>query len=150
MIALLVVALVAGAILYAFIMAKSPQQGKRSGRSKGRSYTSSPQLGDVRERWSVIMATSAGGAAGLKNAISEADKLFDGVMRAQGLPGDTMADRLKAAKPRFSNYGIYDGIWRAHKLRNALAHEVSFDLVPSQTREALSDFERGLRDLKAL
>jgi hypothetical protein len=71
-------------------------------------------------------------------------------MRQSGLSGDTMGERLKNARGRFPDRSIYDGIWRAHKLRNALAHEVGFDLVPSQAKEALSDFERGLRALGVL
>jgi hypothetical protein len=66
------------------------------------------------------------------------------------LPGDTFGERLKGGRQRFSTYGVYDAIWRAHKLRNSLAHDLGFDLVVSQVTEALSDFERGLRDLKAI
>jgi hypothetical protein len=61
-----------------------------------------------------------------------------------------MGERLKSARPRFADRGLYDALWRAHKLRNALAHEVGFDLVPSQAKEALRDFERGLKYLGAL
>jgi hypothetical protein len=153
MIVFLIIVLVAGGIIYAFMLSKAPKQRYRGARpisNGGRSSSHEPKLGDVRERWSIIMATSQGGAAGLKSSITEADKLIDAVMRSQGLAGDTMADRLKAAKNRFSDYSVYDGIWRAHKLRNALAHEVGFDLVPSQARDALQAFERGLKDLKAL
>jgi hypothetical protein len=102
------------------------------------------------ERWSTIQAMAAGGGNGLRAAVSEADKLMDQALRQQGLPGETMGDRLKAAKGRFSSYDIYDGIWSAHKLRNALAHEVGFDLVPSQAKEALAQFERALKDLGVL
>ena len=93
---------------------------------------------------------AAGGPAGLKNAVAEADKLFDHALRMSGAYGDTMGERLKNARPRFSDYATYDRVWRAHKLRNSLAHDVGFDLVPSQAREALGDFERGLKDLGAL
>jgi hypothetical protein len=71
-------------------------------------------------------------------------------MRSSGLSGDTMGDRLKNARSRFADRSIYDGVWRAHKLRNALVHEVGFDLVSTQAKEALSDFERGLKTLGAL
>jgi hypothetical protein len=94
-----------------------------------------------------IMAGSQTGAAGLKSAINEADKLLDHVMRQQGAGGDTMGERLKSFGNRFSDR---NGVWRAHKLRNVLAHEVGFDLVPSQAREALADFERAMKDLGAL
>jgi hypothetical protein len=70
-------------------------------------------------------------------------------MKQSGIPGDTMGDRLKNARKSFDR-NTYDNVWRAHKLRNTMAHEISFDLVPSQVREALSDFERGLRELGVL
>ncbi|HSH31135.1 MAG TPA: hypothetical protein VK963_00520, partial [Candidatus Saccharimonadales bacterium] len=101
----------------------------------------------VATRWATITATADSGGAGLRNAVSEADKLLDYVMRESGAPGQTMGDRLKAWGSRFSDI---DAVWRAHKLRNSLAHDVGFDLVASQAREALRDFERGLRDLGAL
>ena len=96
------------------------------------------------------MATSATGASGLKSSINEADKLFDHVLKQLAMDGDTMADRLKAARPRFTEYAAYDGVWKAHKLRNSLAHDIGFDLVPSQAKEALKGFETGLRALKAI
>lgn len=104
----------------------------------------------IADRWATIQAMAAGGGNGLRTAVSEADKLVDHVLRQQGLSGETMGERLKAARTRFSDRQVYDGLWRAHKLRNALAHEVGFDLVPSQAQEALSDFERALRTLGAL
>jgi hypothetical protein len=100
------------------------------------------------DRWQAIMAGSAAGGAGMKNAIMEADKLLDHAMRESGFPGATMGERLKSTQAkRFSDL---NGIWRAHKLRNNFAHEVGADLVISQANEALREFERGLKDLGAL
>lgn len=101
----------------------------------------------VAERWKLIEASAAAGASGLKVALGDADKLFDYTMKQLGYPGDTMADRLKIAQQKLSNR---DAVWRAHKLRNSMAHDIEFDLVGSQVREALHSFERGLRDLGAL
>lgn len=146
----LVVILVAAVVLFGVVAGS--QNRRRSGRGRGAGRYSQPRLSQaqIAERWSVIQATAAGGGNGLRTAVSEADKLFDQALRQQNLPGETMGDRLKAAKNRFSSYSIYDAVWRAHKLRNSLAHEVGFDLVPSQAKEALSDFERGLKDLGVL
>jgi hypothetical protein len=156
MMTFLIVALVAGLLLIAMVdgMSKRGRGGKRrSGGGGGRSYNSTPSLGrdQIAGRWVTIQAMAAdGGGNGLRQAVSEADKLFDQVMRQSGISGDTMGERLKSARGRFSDRSVYDAVWRAHKLRNALAHEIGFDLVPSQAREALSDFERGLRTLGAL
>ncbi len=144
----LIVVLAAAALLYAVIEGGSRKKGRRRGASRaGRSHV---DRAEIRARWATVMATAGTGPSGLKNALGEADKLFDHALRQLGYGGQTMGDRLKAARDGFSDRAITDGVWRAHKLRNALAHEVGFDLVPTQAREALRDFERGLRDLGAL
>jgi hypothetical protein len=101
----------------------------------------------VASRWEQITVMAGGEGMGLRHAVSEADKLFDHVLRAKGFAGDTMAERLKRSEHRLSDH---NAVWRAHKLRNSLAHEVQFDLVASQAQAALRDFERGLKDLEAL
>lgn len=138
----LIIIFFGGALLYAVILGASKQPAKKRG---GR--TSSIDRVDINHKWTAILASSKTGAAGLKGAISDADKLFDYAMKQLGYPGETFADRLKVAQRELSNR---DAVWRAHKLRNALAHEMGFDLVPSQANEALRDFERGLNDLGAL
>lgn len=151
MIIFLILALAAAILLYAVIMGASAKTQRSGGRGKSRGgsarATGSVSKAEIQQRWDTIMAISRTGASGLKSAVSEADKLFDYVMQKQGYSGMTMADRLKNAQ---SNLTDRNGVWRAHKLRNALAHEVGFDLVASQANEALRDFERGLKDLKAL
>jgi hypothetical protein len=148
MIAFLAIIFVAGLILYGVVVSGSGQR-RKSGRpvASSRGYRGFVDQTETRARWHTIMASSETGASSLKNAINEADKLLDYVMKQLGYPGEKMADRLKLAGPRFTSR---DNIWRAHKLRNALAHEIGFDLVPSQAKEALKDFELGLKDLGAL
>lgn len=101
----------------------------------------------VRTRWQAILNSAQSGGLGLKHAVSEADKLLDYALKARGFKGETMADRLRAAKPKM---GSYQEIWNAHKLRNALAHEVGFEITRQQAKEAIVSFERGLKDLGAL
>jgi hypothetical protein len=152
----LILILVAAFVLLAVISAAKPAgRGRGAGRGRsGSGHGSAPAMSraDIAARWAVISTmASTGGGNGLRQAVLEADKLLDQGLRQAGLPGDSMGERLKAARSRFqSDRATYDAIWRAHKLRNALAHEVGFDLVPSQAREAVSDFERGLRRLGAL
>lgn len=143
MIEILVLALVGGIILYAMILGAAKKPAKRGG-GGGVTYL---DRSEVSARWHTIVTTSESGPAGLKISVSEADKLFDHVLRQQDFRGSTMAERLKAAQSRLSDR---NGVWQAHKLRNALAHDVGFDLVPSQVKGALKDFERGLKDLGAL
>lgn len=143
LIAILAVAL----LLLAIVSAGT--RSKRKPARRGGARNSGPRLSadQIAERWATIEAMAAGGGNGLRTAVSEADKLLDLALRQSGARGDTMGERLKSSGKRFSNL---NAIWRAHKLRNALAHEVGFDLVPSQAKEALADFKQGLRDLGAL
>jgi hypothetical protein len=142
--ALLILILAAGLVVYALTFSSTHSQKPRR---HGSSRVGGVDRAMVANRWATITASADSGGAGLRNAVSEADKLVDYVLRQSGVPGETMADRLRAGGRRFNDV---DSIWRAHKLRNSLAHEVGFDLVPSQAREALRDFERGLKDLGAL
>ena len=145
MITFLVIVLVGGIILYAVV--ESGRVTKKRGRTNARPSAAHLDRADFSARWSTIMATSTQGASGLKSALNEADKLLDHAMKQLGYPGATMGERLKVAGRHMPNR---DAVWRAHKLRNALAHEVGFDLVPSQVKEALAGFEQGLKDLGAL
>lgn len=79
-------------------------------------------------------------------AISEGDKLLDAALKAAGFAGATMADRLKAAEPRF-NPTLYNQIWTAHKLRNQLAHEVGTAASAQEVQTAVNTFQWALREL---
>jgi hypothetical protein len=152
MLPFLVAALVGGVVLYGVVESGGRKKRRRYTRpvASSRGYRGFVDPSEVKTRWDTIMAVSGTGASGLKSSINEADKLLDYVMKSLGFSGNTMGERLKAGRSRFSSRDAYEAVWRAHKLRNALAHELEFDLVPSQVKEALADFERGLRDLGAL
>jgi hypothetical protein len=149
MIAFLIIILVAGFLLFAVVESGSRKKGAKSYRpvASSRGYRGAVDRAEITTRWQTIIATSSTGASGLKSSINEADKLLDHVLKQLGYPGQTMGDRLKVSGERFTDR---NAVWRAHKLRNALAHEIGFDLVPSQAKEALRDFEQALKDLQAL
>ena len=79
--------------------------------------------------------------------IIEADKLLDKAMMEMGIPGKTMGDRLKKSGDRFSNL---NSVWRAHKLRNAIAHESGFEITYKQASNALAIYKQALKDLGAI
>ncbi len=80
-----------------------------------------------------------------KFAIVEADKLTDDVLKASGLSGDSMGDRLMAIEP--GQMKNLDKLWRAHKIRNLLVHDANFDLRRSTALEAIDGFEAAIREL---
>lgn len=75
------------------------------------------------------------------------DKLLDKALIEMGIPGKTMGDRLKKAGNKFSNI---DAVWRAHKLRNMIAHETDFDLSYRQVMNAVAIYKQALKDLGAI
>lgn len=79
--------------------------------------------------------------------IIEGDKLLDKAMMEMGLPGKTMGERLKKSGSRFSNL---NAVWRAHKLRNTIAHEAGFEVSYRQAFNALAIYKQALKDLGAI
>ena len=81
----------------------------------------------------------------LKEAVIVADKLLDYVL-TQISSGETMGERLKNAGEAFPR-DIYQAIWDAHKMRNALVHDPNFDLSVLLARDILEKFKRGFQSL---
>ena len=79
--------------------------------------------------------------------IINGDKLLDKAMIEIGVPGKTMGDRLKRGGGRFSNL---NAVWRAHKLRNAIAHETDLEVSYKQAANALAIYKQALKDLGAI
>ncbi|MBQ3433296.1 hypothetical protein IJG22_03335 [Candidatus Saccharibacteria bacterium] len=79
--------------------------------------------------------------------IINGDKLLDKALIEMGIPGKTMGDRLKRIGDRFSNL---NAVWRAHKLRNAIAHESDFEISYKQAYNALQVYKQALKDLGAI
>ncbi len=100
-----------------------------------------------RSRWLAITQQMGSTSDSWQFAILSADKLLDGAMRERGISGNTLGERLKNAKPYLSNI---EGVWRAHKLRNRIAHEDSVAVTRRQASEALKIFKKALTDLGAL
>ena len=81
------------------------------------------------------------------NVITEADKLLDKALIEMGIPGKTMGERLKKSGTKFSNL---NAVWRAHKVRNAIAHEAGFEVSFQQAKNALEIYKQALKDLGAI
>lgn len=85
--------------------------------------------------------------ASFQVAIINGDKLLDKAMIEMGIPGKTMGDRLKKGGGRFTNL---NAVWRAHKLRNAIAHETDLEVSYKQASNALEVYKQALKDLGAI
>lgn len=86
-------------------------------------------------------------SATFMKTVIDGDKLLDKAMVEMGIPGKTMGDRLKHSKDKFSDI---NAVWRAHKLRNALAHEDDLEITYRQAVAALQIYKQALKDLGAI
>lgn len=102
---------------------------------------------EVQERWTNIRKTSGQGVMGAKLAVMEADTLLDSALKSMSMPGQTLGERLKVASYKYTKL---KNVWWAHKLRNQLVHEASFQLGQRQAKQALDEFERALKILNVL
>jgi hypothetical protein len=79
--------------------------------------------------------------------VLNADKLLDQALRERGVKGETMGERMKAAKDTWSSA---NNVWAAHKLRNRIAHESEVQVSYDDARRALVAFKQALRDVGAI
>lgn len=147
-ISLLVALLVLSLLTYILLKSKARNEKRKFDPNKldtpNTNQTDGLNTNLVQSKWAEITAMQSAGPSGLKNALSEADKLLDYVMMQKGFTGDTMADRLKSGGSAFGNL---NAIWAAHKLRNQMAHEVEHDMVADQVKRSIADLGQGIRDL---
>lgn len=86
-------------------------------------------------------------AATFALTIINADKLLDKALMEMGVPGKTMGERLKKCGDKFEDV---NAVWRAHKLRNAIAHEDDLEITYRQASGALTIYKQALKDLGAI
>jgi len=82
-------------------------------------------------------------------AVLEADKLFGYALERLGYGEDTWAKNLARAKNLFSN-SVFKGLWQAHKTRNRIVHDHSYEFTSFESRVAIKKFRRGMKELKIL
>ncbi len=97
--------------------------------------------------WQKILARlSKDDEANLHLALIEADNLFDDLLKLMGLPGESMADRLKYLNS--AQVSNIEEIWQAHKLRNQLVHGSEYPVARSEIEFGVRAYEKALKELK--
>ena len=81
----------------------------------------------------------------LRQALIKADKTLDNALRDLVI-GETMGERLKNAYSLFERR-LYDKIWKAHKMRNALVHESGYEPPHHMVNKSISDLKTALNKL---
>jgi len=107
----------------------------------------------IQKKWSEIEELiKLGGPSCFQKAIIEADKLLDFVLSQMGYEGK-LGDKLKLAKEEFikeKDYSLYNDIWRAHKLRNELVHNLNYEIYSFEVKEVIKKFEKAFKNLGVL
>ena len=79
-------------------------------------------------------------------AVIHADALMDDILKGMGLPGETMADRLKSLD--VSKLKSLDDVWEAHKIRNKVAHSPATLLRHDELLRAINLYKKALKELE--
>ncbi|PIR69669.1 MAG: hypothetical protein COU47_02065 [Candidatus Niyogibacteria bacterium CG10_big_fil_rev_8_21_14_0_10_46_36] len=81
-----------------------------------------------------------------KLAVIEADSIMDDLLKRMGYEGITMGDRLKQIEP--SDFESLQAVWKAHKLRNRIAHEPETAVTKSEAEYTIDLFKKGLEEFE--
>lgn len=102
------------------------------------------------ERWKRVMElASSGRPSDWRRAILEADIMLSAVLMEAGYEGASVGDQLKIANP--FQMTTLDLAWKAHKVRNQVAHGgEGYDLTERDTRVAIDQYRRVFEEFGAI
>lgn len=101
----------------------------------------------IKRQWMEIEQIAGQSRMGQKMAIVEADKLLDAVLKSMAMPGTTLGERLKFACYKYPDL---KKVWFAHRLRNQLVHETTFEIGDRDAKSAIGEYKKALKTLGVL
>lgn len=87
-----------------------------------------------------------GGPSSYRSAITTMDMLLDHCLKNLGYQG-SLGEKLKQTDHLFADI---DQVWKAHKYRNKLVHDINYEPLRPEAEENLIYFKAALADLGAL
>lgn len=97
----------------------------------------------IRKSWNEIKSKlETGDTNQCKLAVIEADKIVDKIIGSMGLKGNDMIQRLDNLKPKQIENA--EELKEAHRTRNKIIHDPSFQIDKEKTLEILSKYEKFL------
>ena len=112
------------------------------------SQAAEPQKVSIGGWQSVIDKLNNNNEDSYKQAVIEADKIFDDLLKRNNYQGEDMGERLKQiTQNQLSNI---DEVWQAHKLRNRLVHEPNFQLKEHEARRMIEIYQKALENIEAI
>ena len=102
------------------------------------------------DRWDGIVKLASSSAHGdWRRAILEADIMLGDVLMGQGYEGAGVGEQLKMANP--IQMTTLDLAWKAHKVRNDIAHQgESYELNVRDTQATIDYYKRVFEELGAI
>ena len=101
------------------------------------------------ERWENIVALAASSnESDRRRAILEADIFLGDALNRAGYTGAGVGDQLKMANP--IQLTTLDLAWKAHKVRNEIAHSPGYKLEDRDARATIDFYKRVLEELGAI
>ena len=99
----------------------------------------------MRKKWNFIeKRVAANEQSQYKLAIIEADKMVDGIFIAMGLKGNDMLERMKTLNPE--QLEAEEDLDKAHKVRNQIVNDPSFQVEKELVKETLMIYEKFLTE----
>jgi len=81
----------------------------------------------------------------MRQALITTDKALDNALK-DSVHGETMGERLKNAADLFDR-DLYNKIWSAHKMRNALVHESGYEPPHHMITQGIDTLKKALNSL---
>ncbi len=92
------------------------------------------------ERWQKILDyTNSNHPNDWKMAIIESDIILEEMLEKMGYIGDTIANKLKQIEK--SDFQTVEKAWKAHKVRNRIAHDPNFVLNKKETEKTIKMYK---------
>ena len=130
-----------------FIFGKKKKSRRRPRHQYSKLSLSSADTGKIQNEWARIEELlKVGQPSQLRQAVIKADNILDFAL-SKLTTGTTMGERLKNARPYFKDYAVYQNLWEAHKVRNALVHEADYEPTHIVAKDAVAKVKRGLQAL---
>lgn len=102
-----------------------------------------------REHWQdILKKTETESTESYKLAIIEADALVDDVLKRLQYQGEHMADRLARLSPQ--DFTSIDRLWKAHRMRNEIAHTPGFTISQKEAKRVLDDYQSFFHEVGLL
>lgn len=135
------------AMIYAYI--RNNQMGVLSSSyylTQERLYKEIYGGGNVNSRWDDVQNhITTDNPNDWKLAIIEADVMLEEALESAGYAGLSVGDKLKSASP--AQFRTLDDAWRAHKVRNQIAHGgADFVLTKKLAQETITQYRRVFQE----